>query len=281
MLINNQIELDSLCKKLQENRSLAIDTEFVRRSTYYPKIGIIQICTENGEMYILDALNTDISAFNDLLQNEKILKILHSPAQDFEIFYLHFKSLPVNIFDTQTAAKFCGFRSASSYSELCKAICDIDIDKTHQQSDWLQRPLTDLMLEYAKTDVQHLHAIYYKLSQEIKDYSEYENEIKKLLNPSNYKPDYENAWKKVKSRINLNNKKLNNRIRHIAAFREEMASILDIPRAHFISDESIVYLCKTLPTRHSELKFLKAKTNWINHPKYQEKLLNLCQSLKE
>lgn len=280
MLITNQIELDSLCKKLQEHKSLAIDTEFVRRSTYYPKLSIIQICDKDGNVYILDALKTDIAPFNEILQNDKILKIFHAPKQDFENFYIHFKSLPINIFDTQIAAKFSGFRSFASYSELCNAICGVLIDKTHQLSDWIQRPLNDLMIEYAMEDVRYLHKIYHYLSTKIQNHREYEEETRKLLNPAIYKINPESAWKKIKCRTNCHNEKSKNILAELAAFREEMAASLDIPRSHFLSDESLVIISKTLPTKESEFNISKQRTNLVNKEKYKQKLFNLCESLK-
>lgn len=280
MLITNQIELNSLCQKLQEYKSLAIDTEFVRRSTYYPKLSIIQICDSDGNIYILDAVKTDISAFNEILQNDKILKIFHAPMQDFENFYIHFKSLPVNIFDTQTAAKFCGFRSFASYSELCNEICNIEIDKTHQLSDWLQRPLTNLMIEYAMEDVRYLHKIYYYLTSKIQNHKDYEEETAKLLDSAHYKINPESAWKKIKCRTNCHSEKSKNILADLAAFREETAAYLDIPRSHFLSDESLVIIGKILPTKESEFKIAKQKTDWINQEKYKQKLFNLCAALK-
>lgn len=280
MLITSQTELNSLCKNLHQHKSIAIDTEFVRRSTYYPKLSIVQICDSSGNIYVLDAIKTNILPFKEILQNPKILKILHAPLQDFENFYIHFKTLPTNVFDTQTASKFAGFRSNTSYRELCKAICNIDIDKSHQQSDWLQRPLGPLMIEYAKEDVKHLHNIYNYLLPKIINNTDYNAEIQKLLDPLSYKVNLETAWKKIKCRTNCNTAQSRYRLSELAAFREEAASNLDIPRSHFLSDETLVILCKTLPTKELDLHITKQKTNWIHQEKYKQKLFNLCQALK-
>ncbi|MBP7190682.1 MAG: ribonuclease D [Rickettsiaceae bacterium] len=280
MLITNQNDLEGLCQKLTNASSIALDTEFVRKNTYYAKLSIVQIGTMEGESYIIDATTVDMAIFNEkILQNPKIVKIIHAPQQDFEIFFYLFKEIPVNVFDSQTAAKFSGFRAHISYADLCKSICTVEIDKTYQAYNWLERPIPKEMLEYARCDVKYLHKIYFKLRDSIKDIGMFRSEMDKILNLENYSTKSSNAWKKVKIRTNfLKNPYI---LKTLAAFREELAAQLDIPRNFLLSDESLVYICKTLPTSKNELKIPEQKTKWIMLPKYQQKLFDLCAGLRE
>lgn len=279
MLISSQEKLDLLCEKLEQQKSIAIDTEFVRRTTYYAKLSLIQIAESNGNISIIDVTGLDLRPFKKLLLNEKILKIIHAAVQDFENFYHLFKILPVNVFDTQIAARFCGFRRATSYAELCKEICHKEIDKTFQAADWLARPVSEEMLAYAAKDVEHLHEIYNHLSDKISDKEQYKDELgKELLDPDLYKLRPERAWKKVKS--NQQHRYDYEAMKALAAFREECAASLDIPRGFFISDDDLVRICRYLPTSPAELTIHKQKTDWINTDKYRNKLLDLCAGLK-
>ena len=280
MLINSQEKLDLLCAKLEQEKTIALDTEFVRRTTYYAKLSLIQIAESNGNISIIDVNNLDLTPFKNLLLNEKVLKILHAALQDFENFYNLFKAMPVNVFDTQIAARFCGFRRATSYAELCREIAHNEIDKTYQAADWLARPISNEVLAYAAKDVEHLHEIYHYLSEKISDKEQYNDALnKELLDPDLYKLRPERAWKKVKS--NQQHRYDYDAMRALAAFREECAASLDIPRGFFITDDDLVRICRFLPTSVAELSIHKQKTNWITTDKYRNKLLDLCAALKD
>lgn len=279
MLISSNEQLDLLCSRLEHQKSIAIDTEFVRRSTYYPKLSLIQIAEIDGDISIIDVTKLDLAPFQKLLLNDGVLKIFHAPLQDFENFYHLFKILPINIFDTQIAARFAGFRRTASYAELCKEVCDIEIDKTYQAADWLARPVSSEMLLYAATDVQYLHAIYQHLLEKIDNIEGYKQAIdQELLDPQLYQLCPEKAWKKVKS--SRHHRYDNDAMVALAAFREECAATLDIPRNHFIADDDLVWICRFLPTSAAELSISKQKTDWINKDKYLNKLFDLCAALK-
>lgn len=279
MLIDSREKLDFLCSKLEQQKLIALDTEFVRRTTYYPKLSLIQIADTDGNISIIDVTKVDLESFKNLLLNDGVKKIFHAPLQDFENFYHLLKILPVNIFDTQIAARFVGFRRATSYAELCKEICDIEIDKTYQAADWMARPVSDEMLSYAATDVLYLHKIYHYLLGKMDNLEEYNKVIEKeLLDPGLYQLRPEKAWKKVKS--TRQHRYDYEAMVQLAAFREECAAKLDIPRNHFISDDDLVHICRFLPSTSSELSIARQRTDWINQDKYRNKLLDLCAALR-
>lgn len=280
--INNQKVLEEFCYTISNKPIISVDSEFERRSSFFAKLSIIQIAAEK-DIAIIDVLSgIDLTPVKKIFANDKILKIFHSPDQDFQIFYQRFHRLPVNVFETQSAANICGFGKSLSYMDLCKQICNVTLDKTHQKADWMQRPLNKMMLEYAALDVFYLEQIYRFLQCVIKEKNlqqVYNNRIKILLNPANYAVDFENAWQKVK--FQSRNEILINRMKILAAFREEYASKLDIPRKYFASDEDLVKLCLELPCSETHLNKLDIGSKYLTTKvKYRNKLFEICMGLK-
>ncbi|MGI4775322.1 MAG: ribonuclease D [Janthinobacterium lividum] len=281
ILVNQQEILVQVCANLAKNEILSIDTEFERSTTYFSKLSTIQIASKDCLVVIDARANLDLYLFQSLLLNHGILKIFHSPREDFEIFYRLFKCLPQNIFDTQTASRLCGLGSSISYSDLCAQICNIIIDKTYQKANWLRRPLPIEMLEYATNDVKYLEVIYNFLQNLITTQGLQERvtqSMHMLIDPKNYKIALDNIWKKVNfaNRSDL----FLSRMKIIAAFREECASDADLPRKHFLSDEDLVKICNHLPTSNDELRNLKLNNVHIAKQKYKNRLLDLCSGLK-
>jgi len=278
-IIDNQKTLEEFCRELSTKQWLSIDTEFERRYTYYAKLSIIQIKGENC-CGIIDALsNLDLNNFNKLLIDNNIIKIFHAPREDLEIFYNLFKTIPSNIFDIQIAAHICGFGKQLSYDDLCYKLLGIIIDKTHQTSDWLKRPITRAMLNYAFLDVEYLDKIYKKLNKIILDDNlthQYQTLLQPLLSIKNYASKSEDAWKKIKFRIE--DPDFIGKIQVLAAYREEKARILNIPRKHFILEEDLLKLCKYFPLTEQDFEKLKLKSKYLHKQKYTDEILKLCNS---
>lgn len=276
-IIDNQKTLEEFCNKLSTAEYLSIDTEFERRYTYYAKLSIIQVKTE-GHCGIIDALNNlDLSIFNKLLIDDNIIKIFHAPREDLEIFCNLFGTLACNVFDTQTAANVCGFGKQLSYDDLCYKLFGITIDKTHQKSNWLNRPITEDMLNYAILDVEYLDKIYRELNKIIQTNNlnrEYKSALQALLSIKNYMTKPEDAWKKI--RFKSEDANFISKIRMLAAYREKNAQILNIPRKHFILDEDLMKLCKYLSSNDKDFKELDLKSKYLNKEKYKKELMKLC-----
>src|ERR1700719_400501 len=145
---------------------LALDTEFLRDQTYYPKLCLIQVAAPPVDGKDLEAIidplapGMDLAPFYELLKRPDITKVLHAARQDIEIFYLQGGVLPAPLFDTQIAAMVCGFGDAASYETLARRIAHVEIDKSARFTDWSHRPLSKRQLEYALADVTHLCVIY-------------------------------------------------------------------------------------------------------------------------
>ncbi|MCC2646209.1 MAG: ribonuclease [Rickettsiaceae bacterium] len=282
LLIDNQNKLDQACDIISKQSLIAVDTEFERRTTYFAKLSLIQVATE-AEVYLIDILaGLNLTQVEQILSNKEITKIFHAPQQDLEIFWHKFGKLPKNIFDTQLAANFCGMGQSISFEDLCWKVCQIRIDKTYQTSDWSIRPISSEQIAYAAADVENLFPLYKNLKaklEELGKIKEYNTAIANLLQESNYKINYANAWKKVKFHERGAEFLVN--MQHLSAFREECAVTLDVPRRYIATDMELIALCKRLPFTNRELDNLKLSSGYLKQGKYRKKLLELCASLRE
>src|SRR5215469_12106010 len=211
---------------------LALDTEFLRDQTYYPKLCLIQVAAPGMEG-IIDPLaeGLDLKPFYDLLKRSDIVKVLHAARQDIEIFYLQGGVIPDPLFDTQVAAMVCGFGDAASYETLARKLAHVEIDKSARFTDWSHRPLSKRQLEYALADVTHLQVVYEKLSAQLAHSGRaiwVEEEIAALKDQKLYRLDPELAWKRLKPRTT--NKRFLAMLAALAAWREREAQARHSPR---------------------------------------------------
>lgn len=242
--IDNQSSFDSFFEQLQNCKTLVIDTEFTHRTTYFPILSIIQVAIidekNSKNLFIIDCeSDVNLDGFYKIIADEKITKILHSPKQDLQIFFHKSGLIPKNIVDTQLMANFCNIGFNIGYSALVENFMKIKIDKFEQNSNWQKRPLSESQINYALLDVEYLHQICDSLKQELQKLGRYswfleEMEIflAKIFDSSNenlFKPYF--FKNKTPSEIFV--------IKELILFREKQAQQLDIPRQHFLRDESI------------------------------------------
>lgn len=257
MYITKTFELENFCLSISSSNFVAIDTEFYRDTTYYPKLCLIQIATSKS-IAIIDPLSKDLnlSILDDILQNNKIVKVFHSAKQDLEILYRLYGHLPKNIFDTQIAASFCGFGDYVSYENLVLEIVDKKIDKTQRISNWLQRPLTEEQIEYALGDVFYLTEIYTNLVGRLNHNERLSwalEEMQLLTEKENFIINTDDAWQKIK---NLREIKLTPVLKALAKWREEKAIENDTPRNHYLLEKYLLQLADKMPIDLKELKEL-------------------------
>jgi len=165
--INSDAELESACAQWSAKPTLALDTEFMRTNTFYPKLGLLQV-SDGATCYLIDPLRVENwQAFVDLLANDSITFILHSAGEDLILLLTSLGQMPVRLFDTQLAAAFLGMGFSLSYQALVKELLDKDVEKDETRSDWLRRPLSESQLNYAALDVRYLHELMLKLDNEL------------------------------------------------------------------------------------------------------------------
>jgi ribonuclease D len=260
-IVETNEALSSFLAELSSAPYLALDTEFLRDQTYYPRLCLIQVAAPGGIEGIIDPLapGLDLAPFYELLKRPDIVKVLHAARQDIEIFYLQGGVLPDPLFDTQVAAMVCGFGDAASYETLARKLAQVEIDKSARFTDWSHRPLSKRQLEYALADVTHLRVIYEKLSAQLARTGRarwVEEEIAALKDPRLYRLDPDQAWKRLKPRTT--NKRFLAMLASLAAWREREAQARDIPRGRVLKDEALTEIAAHPPESDEALERIRA-----------------------
>ncbi|HWW11620.1 MAG TPA: ribonuclease D, partial [Brevundimonas sp.] len=193
--------LQEFCARLADEPFITVDTEFMRETTYWPKLCLIQAASPT-DAAIIDPLaeGLDLEPFLALMRDESILKVFHAARQDVEIF-VKLGAMPKPMFDTQVAAMAAGFGDQVSYEALVRQMLRQEVDKGSRFTDWARRPLSDAQLIYALGDVTHLAALYPKLRDRLSKDGRLEwvmAEMGDLTDPALYDTDPEKAWKRLK-----------------------------------------------------------------------------------
>jgi len=255
-LITDSATLANLCARLADAPFVCVDTEFMRESTFYPELCLIQIAdTEEAAAIDPMAKGLDMQPLLDLLvENEDVLKVFHAGGQDIEIVYNLTGKTPYPLFDTQIAAMALGQGEQIGYSNLVDSWLGIAVDKGARFTDWSRRPLDARQIEYAIGDVTHLSAIFPKMLERLKKTGRggwLDQEMERLADPANYANDPELAWKRVK--IAGRKPDVLGRLKAIAKWRELEAQGKDLPRGRIVKDETIADLAGHPPRKQADL----------------------------
>ena len=258
-IIDTTEALDALMTELRSASYVALDTEFMRDHTYWPRLCLMQVAAPGIEA-IIDPMaeGIDLASFYDLLRAPGIINVLHASRQDIEIFYIQGQVIPDPLFDTQIAAMVCGFGESASYETLARRLAHAEIDKSARFTDWSRRPLTKRQLEYALADVTHLRVVYEALAKQLERTGRaawLEEEIAALKEPSLYKLDPALAWKRLKPRTT--NKRFLALLACIAAWREREAQARDQPRSRILKDEALLEIAAHPPETAQALEHIR------------------------
>ncbi len=258
-LIATTIELATFCETVSKNRYITVDTEFLRETTYYPKLCLIQIAGEHNAA-LIDPLadGLDLTPFFELMANPEVLKVFHAASQDIEILVNMANLVPSPVFDTQIAAMVCGFGDQVGYEAIVRKLAGAQIDKSSQFTDWSRRPLTHKQLAYALSDVTHLRVVYEKLKSQIDKENRgtwLDGELTALADANNYRVDPEQSWKRIKGRIQ--SKKQQAALMAIAAWREREAQNKNVPRGRILKDDAVAEIAIQVPQTREALQQLR------------------------
>jgi ribonuclease D len=248
-IITTTPDLEELVSRFEKSPYITIDTEFLRESTFWPILCLVQVATDE-ESAIIDPLvdGIDLQPLYRLLQNEEVLKVFHAGRQDLEIFHHMFGEVPKPIFDTQVAAMVCGFGESVGYDTLVSKITGKGIDKSSRFTDWSRRPLSERQLTYAEADVTHLRKVYKHLAAKLQERGREDwvaSEMEILRSPGTYFIPPENAWQRIKARNH--HPKFLGLLQAVAAWRERQAHIQDIPRNRILRDEALIEISSNPP----------------------------------
>jgi ribonuclease D len=258
-VITSSTDLKRACEHLSRQPFVAVDTEFMRQTTYRPKLCLIQMAAFGIEIIVDPIGHIDLAPFYDLMANEAVIKVFHAARQDIEIVYQEAGVIPYPLFDTQIAAMALGHGDSISYGALVKKLLKRNHDKTYQAIDWCARPLGPRQLEYALGDVTFLRDVYLKLTQRLEETgrgSWLEEEVGVLTDPKTYAFDPADAWKRLK--LGGKSRQARAIIMELAAWRERAAQAENVPRGRVIKDEAIYEIAKHAPKSLDALSRLRA-----------------------
>ena len=279
-LISTTEELFRQCQPLYAVEYITIDTEFIRESTFFPELCLIQIAGPE-KAFVIDALSPTLSLqpLFDLLQEPSVLKVFHAARQDIEIIYHLSGKIPHSIFDTQIAAMVCGFGESVSYETLVMQLINRKLDKSQRFTDWRLRPLTDKQIEYALGDVVYLRQVYTKLQKKIERNNRLDwlkEEMDALYDKKLYFPHPEDAWLKLKP------KKVDSKslcvLKELAAWRDVEARRLNVPRRHVLSDDVLIELAANKPKTTEDLQISRAYSKNFHKSSMAETLLAIIET---
>lgn len=282
-IVENTADLKALSNELKGMPYIALDTEFMRDSTYWPKLCLLQIAAP-GVAAIVDPLadGLDLAPFYALLKSPRIVKVLHAGRQDIEIFWHGGRVIPDPLFDTQIVAMVCGFGEAASYETLARKIAHAEVDKSARFTDWARRPLTKRQLEYALADVTHLCTIYETLSAQIAKSNRESwvaEEIAALKSEELYALDPVHAWKRLKPRTN--NKRFLATLAAVAAWREREAQTRDVPRNRVLKDDVLLEIASNPPDGAETLERIRSMPKGFAASRMGKSLLGAIEESKD
>ncbi|MGB3724063.1 MAG: ribonuclease D, partial [Pacificimonas sp.] len=243
-LITTTRDLEDFIDHIANADFVTVDTEFMRESTYYPQLCLIQL-EGNGRAAAVDPLaeNIDLTALLDFLVEEEVLKVMHAAGQDVEIIYNLTGKTPWPLFDTQIAAMALGMGEQLGYAGLVQQMLGITLDKGARFTDWARRPLDKRQLDYAIADVTHLSALFPKMLEKIKSLNRgawLNEDMNRMTDPETYANNPEKAWMRVK--FQGRNQEALGRLKALAAWREREAQGKDLPRGRIVKDETLADL---------------------------------------
>jgi len=259
-LIATSEEIAAVCARLARHPFVTVDTEFLRETTFWPKVCVIQLASPD-EAVAIDTLaeGIDLVPFFDLMANKEVVKVFHAARQDVEIIWRLARLIPTPLFDTQVAAMVCGFGEQASYVELVKAISRANLDKSSRFTDWSKRPLSTAQIDYAIADVTHLRDIYAHLVARLKRSNRLDwlaDEMETLTSPATYEQSPENAWERLRHRARKPRDLA--LLIELAAWREAEAQSRDVPRSRVLKDDVLIELAQAAPRSSEALSDLRA-----------------------
>jgi ribonuclease D len=276
--IDTDEHLHEFCQSLQGAEYIAVDTEFAREKTYFPKLCLIQVQGKDQIACIDPLVITNFEPLLDLFRDTSITKVLHSVSQDMEVFLHTFDCLPTPVYDTQIAASLTGLGEQVSYAKLVESMLDIRLDKSHTRTDWSRRPLDAAQIKYAADDVRYLAELYPVQRQQLEQQgrlSWLEIDFEEITRESRYRPDPDNAWRRVKGYARLRGVELAI-LKFLAQYRENQAIRSDRPRRFILKDDLLLDLAKARPKTLQDIERRRGFENVIH--RHGKALLDCVQA---
>ena len=281
-IVSDTQSLKTVCESCTNHPFCTVDTEFLRETTFWPILCLVQIASPD-DAWIIDvqADEIDLQPFFDLMADTSVTKVFHAARQDIEIIYHLAQIIPDPVFDTQVAAMVCGYGDSISYDQLVQKIVGIQIDKSSRFTDWSKRPLSDKQLKYALADVTHLRDVYLDLSENLEEQKRSEwvsEEMEVLKSPETYDMPPEDAWRRLKMRARKPRELAI--LKKVAEWREIMARENNVPRGRIIRDDAIYDISSRPPATIEKLAGLRSLSRGFDKNRYGKSLIKVVEEAK-
>ena len=274
-LVTTNNELAAVCARLARHAFVTVDTEFVRETTFWPILCVVQLASDD-EAVAVDAMaeGIDLTPVFELMSNPAVVKVFHAARQDLEIFWNLAKLVPKPLYDTQVAAMVCGFGEQISYGELVEAVTGAHVDKSSRFTDWGRRRLNQAQIDYAIADVTHLRDVYRALTAKLEKSgraSWLTDEMTALESPDTYEQHPERAWERFKHRARKPRDLA--ALMEVCAWREREAQSRDVPRGRVLKDDAMIDIALAAPRTLEALAHLRSAPRGIERSAMGEQLI--------
>lgn len=267
-LVTDTDTLAAICARMADADFVCVDTEFMRETTYFPDLCLVQLGTSD-EACAIDPKTSgiDLEPLLKLLIRDPVLKVFHAGGQDLEIIYNLTGGTPAPLFDTQIAAMALGLGEQVGYTNLVAAYLGVQVDKGARFTDWARRPLNERQLDYAIGDVTHLATLFPMMLEKLRETGRggwLDDEMARVSDPATYANDPDKAWE----RLRLPSRKADvlGRLKALARWRELEARDKDVPRGRIVKDETLGDLAASPPRAQSDLARVRGlSAAWANN----------------
>ncbi|MGX5202199.1 ribonuclease D [Aliikangiella sp. IMCC44632] len=275
--IESTSEFEKIAADWLKVKLLAIDTEFERRTTYFPKLALVQVF-DGQSIYLIDPLKARCNdSFRQVCADQKIIKVMHSAKEDLEVFFHSWGCQFESLFDTQVGYTFYSGEISIGYANIVEKYCGVSLNKQATQSDWLARPLSQAQLNYAAADVLYLPKVYQQVSEQLAQVPQelFSQECKQLTEQVKQQPDYAQDYRQAGDACRLDGKSLH-LFKLLYQWREETAISQDRTRNHIAKDVQLVDIALRKPQTKNDL----AKIDGL-HPRsvrqYHQQIIEIVE----
>lgn len=281
-LITTNAQLTKVCEMAQQQPAVALDTEFVRTRTLSPHLGLIQLY-DGHQLVLIDPIAIeDMSPFVSLMEDESVVKVLHSCSEDIETFLAAFDTVPRPVFDTQFAASILGLGPSLGYAKLVELLCEVSLDKGESRTDWIARPLREAQLSYAANDVLYLLPCYHNLVSKINAAGKLDwvyQEIELLIGKKRSRMPEDFAYLLIKNNWRLNSEQLTV-LQALAAWRLTRAREKDIALNFVFKELHLFEAAQIMPASKSALSRLHGLSPQSAR-RYGDKIVSMVEEARE
>jgi ribonuclease D len=254
--IDRQDDLDELTATLLDQPRYALDTEFHRERTYFPKLALVQVAWQTGagqQVALVDPLVVDVGSLRALFASEALC-VIHAAQQDLDVLTHSVGSVPQRMFDTQLAAGFVGYGTPSLVA-LLQGEIGVTPAKGDRLTDWLRRPLSESQCQYAAVDVEYLLEVHERLVaslSEVGRLSWADDACEELRTRPVSGSSPEDAWLRLKDARSLR-PAARSVAQSVAAWRERRAMRTDVPVRQVLPDLAVLGIAQRNPSSVKEL----------------------------